>query len=119
MSTILADREEAEQIREEAKQASDRLKLLGLFPLLLFGLLLNAYLFLLMWHWFIMPLGVRDITYWHSAGLSVMFSYLRGSQLQSKESRGYREWLEIIKTGFREVTFFFAVAWLFHLLMGH
>ena len=112
MSAVLTDGEEPEQ-------AIARLKLVGLIPVVLLGLLLNAYFLLLLWHWFIMPLGVRDITYWHSAGLSTMFSYLRGSQLQSKEDRNHQEWGKIIKAGFREMAFFFAIAWLFHLLMAH
>lgn len=83
MSAMLTDREEAEQ-------ATARLRLLGLLPLLFCGVLLNAYFLLLLWHWFIMPLGVRDITYWHSAGLSAMFSYLRGSQIQGKDRKERR-----------------------------
>ncbi len=112
MSAVLTD-------REETKQAIARFKLFGLFPVLLFGLLLHAYFLLLLWHWFVMPLGVRDINYWHAAGLSAMFSYLRGSQLQNKENRDYYDWVKIIKTSFREMVFFFVIAWLFHLFMGH
>ena len=43
MSAVLTD-------GEETKQAVARLKILGLLPVLIVGLLLNAYFLLLLWH---------------------------------------------------------------------
>ena len=113
MSTMLTD-------HEEAKRAIAWLKMLGLLPVLILGLLLNAYFLLLLWHWFVVPLGVREITYWHSAGLSVMLSYLGNrSEDQDDGERDYPFWNKRIKSGFRRMGFFFVAALLFHFLMNH
>ena len=95
--------------------------MLGLLPVLMVGLLLNAYFLFLLWHWFVVPLGVRDITYWQSAGLSTTISYFFGnaSQTETEKERNYQDWVKVTKGGFRKMAFFFVIAWLFHLLMVH
>ena len=114
MSSILAD-------DEKTKSYNTFLGLLGILLLTLVGLLLNAYFLLLLWHWFVAPLGVRDLTYWQSAGLSAMLSYFLSSAKwdEDKKGRGHHEWIEVVKNNFKRMAFFFVIALLFHLLMRH
>ena len=113
MSAVLTD-------HEDTKQAVAWLKMLTLLPVLIFGLLLNAYFLLLLWHWFVVPLGVQNITYWQSAGLSTAISYFFGnaSRDETEKERDYQYWIKHIKAGFKRMAFFFVIAWLCHLLMA-
>lgn len=118
MNDTLTERQkQGEPIIEE--EPTKFFKLLLLLPLVVGGLLLNAYFLLLLWHWFIVPLGVREITFWHSAGLSSLLSYLRDSwhKSQDEEKQNYQYWSRRIRAGFGELAFYFVLTWLFHLLM--
>jgi hypothetical protein len=119
MSDILTERQQEGDLPEESER-SGVVKSLLLLALLLVGLLLNAYFLLLLWHWFIVPLGVREITFWHSAGLSAMLSYFRSSwgKPRDKEKQNFQDWRRRIRVGFGEMACYFVIAWLFHHLMA-
>ena len=107
--------------REQEQHLNEFFKLLRVLPFVMLGVLLNAYFLFLFWHWFIVPLGLREISFWHSAGLSAGISYLRSSwkNPQKDETRGYDYWTKHVQAGYKELAFYFVSVSVCHLLMTH
>ena len=119
MGSILTEREPEQDQQEKGK--NEFYKFLRLLPLAVLGVFLNAYLLLLSWHWFVVPLGAREITFWHSAGLSTVISYLGSSYRKSldDEVQGYDYWAKLVLSNYKQKAFYFVLIWVCHLLMKH
>lgn len=52
----------------------------GFVIILLLGIFWGGYITSLLWGWFMVPLGVKAITYWHAVGLGPLFSMFLGSR---------------------------------------
>jgi len=49
--------------------------------------LVGAFIFLMNWNWFLIPLGLPNINIFHAAGLMTTITFLRGYQkVESKEN---------------------------------
>jgi hypothetical protein len=106
---------------------SDAILLLGGLPV--FAGFAQAFVFLMLWRWFLLPLGLPNLTYWHSLGLIVIFSFFRfdgrqfeKSALTSEDpeeptSKGYN-WYPLLGRQYGYLLFFLAFGWVVHLLMS-
>jgi len=91
-----------------------------LLPVLVAGIFLYAFVLLLFWNWFVVPLGLKPLVYWHALGLSLFVSFLRGSADRGKEeTRNAQDWKRTCKGGYVSLAFFWVSGWLVHVLMGH
>lgn len=54
--------------------------LIGLLALILVRVFWGGYVSATLWGWFMVPLGVAPITYWHAVGLSLLLSVFLGSR---------------------------------------
>ena len=88
-----------------------------LLPILVLAIFLNAYVILLFWNWFVVPLGLKPVGYWHALGLSLFVSFIRGADKEyPKNAQG---WKRHCKGGYATLVFFGISGWLVHLLMQH
>lgn len=53
--------------------------------------LLQAYFFLFLWRWFIVPLGVTDIVYAHALGLCVLSSFMTVNATSANKTMSTKE----------------------------
>lgn len=84
--------------------------------------LLLAFVFMSLWAWFIVPLGVRGLGFWHSVGISVLLAFVRGWWEVHPTSGPPTKlhWDDTLGTIFYEVTASAAtlgVGWVIHLLI--
>lgn len=102
------------------RKASELVKALRLLPLALLGPCWTALVLLWLWRWFIVPLGVAGISFWHSLGLCLLVSLLRvNSNRVDGDERTFddfklRFWVGNILEGL-----IFGAGWLVHLAMRH
>ena len=61
-----------------------------LLPVMVAGIFLNALVVLLFWNWFVVPLGLKPLGYWHALGLSLFFSFIRGNTDKDREIHAMR-----------------------------
>ena len=88
-----------------------------LLPVVVAGVFLNALTILLLWNWFVVPLGLKPVGYWHALGLSLFVSFIRGADKEyPKDAQG---WKRHCKGGYATLVFFGISGWLVHLLMQH
>jgi len=95
---------------------------LGFFSLL--GPFWSAFVFLWLWRWFIVPLGVLNITYWHSFGLVIIIQFLLLSVSLSREDMensserkakpDWAYWKRRLWRGNVTEAFFLVIGWLVH-----
>lgn len=87
--------------------------------------LLYGWVLLLYWRWFVVPLGVRDISYWHCLGLVLFAYFLRLGELrvlyrdQNERLRHGKTvaWTEYLRYVLSSMAATVAVGWLLHLAM--
>lgn len=53
---------------------------IGFGVITLIGIFWGGYVSSTLWGWFMVPLGVKAITYWHAVGLSALLNVLLGSR---------------------------------------
>ena len=85
-----------EEITMLANKAVDSLVGLVLSFILLF---LAPYVFMLMWKWFIVRLGVPNIGYWHAFGLTLLVNFLTYKTTDTKVTNkqlAYALWYVLI-----------------------
>jgi len=80
----------------------------------------EAWLLVLCWRWFLVPLGVSDITYAHGFGIYLLFSFLKLPNYRKKqphEDSGLEYWKSYAFHAYLCVVFVLALAWPTHLLV--
>ena len=113
---------EAEQAAQEPAQ--DRTQMLrgaGMYVASVPSKLLLAFAFMRLWAWFVVPLGVRGLGYWHSVGLLFLLAFVRGWWEVHPTSGPSRKllWEDTLGTIFYEAVGSVAslgIGWLIHLL---
>jgi len=93
--------------------------MLGLVPIAT-GLF-SAFIFLMFWRWFVKPLGVPDLDFWHSYGSIVIISFIRYDNKRPIEPATKipdKELLTNLRRQYQHLAIFFFIGWLAHLLMG-
>jgi hypothetical protein len=100
------------------EETPETIKLLGLLPFMVLGMFTSAAVFLLLWRWFVVPLGVRDITYWHSMGILLVASYVKFNASENRDGQGAQYWRRILRRSWCYLVFFLVVGWLVHLAAG-
>ena len=123
MSAVPSPEKAIHSHEDEATKKTDVAEFVSFLPMLPFALIgrfLFAGVLLLLWSWFIVPLGVRHISYWHSFGLTALISFVRYSGRPSKEEkRDARYWKEYVSNEYSAVAYFFVIGWIAHLIMLH
>ena len=74
----------------------------------------EALLFIMLWRWFVVPLGVADITYVHGFGLYLLWSFVKTPNYrkeQPHEESGLEYWKSYAVHSYAVVGIMFAIAW--------
>ena len=79
---------------------------------------LAGFVLMRLWHWFIAPLGIMDLTFWHAMGLSLVASFF-SSNTRSREERGFDYYDRAWRDGIWRLPITLMIGWLFHLAMSH
>ena len=91
-----------------------------LLPILVLAIFLNAYVILLFWNWFVVPLGPKPLGYWHALGLTLFVGFIRYGGDRNKEyPQDAQGWRRRCREGYTALVFFWISGWLVHLLMQH
>lgn len=80
----------------------------------------EAWLFILLWRWFVIPLGVSDITYVHGFGLYLLWSFIKTPNYRKKlphEDSGIEYWKSYAFHSYVIVAFVLVLAWPTHLAL--
>jgi len=132
MQTEGVERREADAVLQEHASATlatpDFLKGLGVIFFAFLGPFWSAFVFLRLWQWFIVPLGMRDITYWHSLGLVIVVQFLllsaysrnddkRGNNKNTKPD--WAHWKRRLWRGNLIEAFYLFTGWLAHYGVRH
>lgn len=106
--------------REQVKVASEFFR--GLFvvlPLMFAGIFLQGLVVVLLWHWFIVLLGVKALSYWQGIGLMLLIGFVRYNNLQPPQENIKRDseyYYSYLKRGYGVMIFTLVAGWLVHLL---
>jgi hypothetical protein len=89
--------------------------LLGLFLMIFWG----GYVASVLWGWFVVPLGVSSITFWHAAGLMCVTRAFVGSCASSNDEAhpGLDIWKEVFLLAMMPLVLL-AIGWLAKLNMS-
>lgn len=102
-----------------SSKRTEAIFMIGLMPIVT-GLL-SAFILLMFWRWFVKPLGVPDLNFWHSYGLIVIISFIRYDNKRPVEPAMNvpdKELLTHLRRQYEPLAIFFFIGWLAHLLMG-
>lgn len=88
--------------------------------LMVLGWFVEALCFILLWRWFVTPLGIKPLSLWHGFGLMILISFVRYNYKPNEENaeRGPDYHMRRLRIGYSMMGFLFAIGWLAHLLMG-
>lgn len=73
-------------------------------------ILIGAFIFLMNWNWFLIPLGLPTINIFHAAGIMVIASYLKGYERHESKNDSLKQILELVLFNF----FALALGFIFH-----
>ena len=105
------------EIVPENAQTLEIVKMLGLLPPMLLMLFWDAFVFLWLWRWFVVPLGIRPIGFWHSLGILGVVGFVKYDVRKDHEEHGAAYWQRVVKCAFGYSIYFLVLGWLFHLAM--
>lgn len=86
---------------------------IGYVVLYICGLLFGAWAVMLMWQWFIVPLGLPQIGVAQALGVDLLVTYL----CYPRRKKGDNSWLELILGAYSEVAFVLGASWIIHLFV--
>lgn len=91
--------------------------LLVLLPLFILSWFGGVMLLLCFWNWFLVPLGIKSLSFWSGLGIWLFFSFLKQDNNPSNKTRNqdYSYWAKYIKGQYFVLGMFFALAWITHL----
>ena len=84
--------------------------------LLVFGVLITlwqAYVFVHLWNWFAVPLGVKSLAFRNGLGLLFLVGFLQYNHRDDKQ-KGYLYLKKMIGRGFSSANIFLLLGWLLH-----
>lgn len=117
-----------QKAQPEEDNASYALRGLGLTFFSLLGPFWSAFVFLWLWRWFIVPLGIQNITFWHSLGFVAISQFLLVNVRQQNASKGLEKedgkpdlayWKRLLWRGNLMEAFYLFVGWLAHFGVHH
>jgi len=81
----------------------------------------QGFVFLLFWNWFVKPLGLPGIDYWHAYGLMVFVSFIRYEKRNDKaeDENVDSKWFMPLLHRYGYYLLFLLRGWLAHLLSGY
>lgn len=80
----------------------------------------EAFLFLMLWRWFLIPLGVPNISYVHAFGIYIFWSFIKNpiyKKTRSEEKVGLEYWKGYVFHSYTVILIIFALAWPTYLLL--
>lgn len=82
------------------------------------GNLLGGWVIMLLWGWFIAPLGVASIGLWHAIGLNVLVGFLKTPQVYNDDKSPLESMAALIMTRIFMAPLVLGVGWVVLQLMG-
>ncbi len=80
----------------------------------------EALVFLLLWRWFLVPLGIPNISYVHAFGIYILWSFIKTptyKKTRSEESFGFRYWKGYLFHSYIVILIVLALAWPIYLIL--
>jgi hypothetical protein len=80
----------------------------------------EAFLFLMLWSWFLVPLGVPNISYVHAFGIYILWSFIKTpiyKRSRSEELFGLEYWKGYVFHSYIVILIILALAWPTYLIL--
>ena len=80
----------------------------------------EAFVFLMLWRWFLIPLGVSNISYVHAFGIYILWSFLKNpiyKKTRLEDKVGLEYWKGYVLHSYTVIVIILALAWPTYLLL--